>query len=304
MILIQQYYDFRKEKCPIHSTPCGCLWQRQKEIDYCLEKNIENKYINKIILLNEKPYELDIFDNQKIQSVDIGKRLSYQEAIKYAKSLNLNDKFILSNNDIFFDDTLQIVENQDLNNKIIALTRHEFDGSSKLEQYHIPPMYDKERDTIYKVNRCWSHDAWIFDKSIPNFRCEFLLGVIGCENSFILAAIMKNIKVENGYPYIKANHFHKSKIRIRKLKNYTHSDKIEEFFTKDIYGNRLNLEEDFFRISDVETLKKLLKNINQKDVYRAANFFKFLKEKETTKKDFFIKNYFDEFCRTYCIKYL
>lgn len=304
MILIQQYYDFRKEKCPIHTIQCGCLWQRQKEIDYCLKKNIENKCIDKIIFLNEESYQLDILNHEKVQCINIGKRLSYQEAIRYIKSLDSNDKFILANNDIFFDNTLEIAENQNLHNKIIALTRHEFDGDSKLEQFRVPPMYDKERDTVYKVNRCWSHDAWILDKSIPSFRCEFLLGVLGCENAFISAAITKKINIENGYPYIRANHFHKSKIRIRKFKSYTHSDKIRESFRKDIYGKELNMEDDFFKISDVETLKILLKNINQEDVYRAASFFKFFKEKDGLKKDFFLRNHFDEFCRTYCIKYL
>jgi len=47
-----------------------------------------------------------------------------------------------------------------------------------------------------------------------------------------------------------------------------------------------------------------LKNINQEDVYRAASFFKFFKEKDGLKKDFFLRNHFNEFCRTYCIKYL
>ena len=61
MILITQLYNNNKI--------------RFAEFLFALKKNIENKFIEKIILLNEKILNLDI-SNNKIQQVNIKKRLS------------------------------------------------------------------------------------------------------------------------------------------------------------------------------------------------------------------------------------
>jgi len=48
MILVTSYYK-------THDP------ERQKELDECLIKNVENEYITKIYLLNDKNYELVFF---------------------------------------------------------------------------------------------------------------------------------------------------------------------------------------------------------------------------------------------------
>ena len=77
---------------------------RNKEIRKCLKFNVENKYIDKIILLNERIYtddELGIKD-KKIRQVNINKRLSYKDVFNCVHGDNLKGYIITCNADIFF----------------------------------------------------------------------------------------------------------------------------------------------------------------------------------------------------------
>lgn len=97
LILICQYF--------IHKNP-----NRQREIDFCLNRNIENKAIDKIVLLNEKHYQYPPFIlNDKVKQIEISKRLSYYDFFNFiihssfSKENISNDDFVmLCNADIFF----------------------------------------------------------------------------------------------------------------------------------------------------------------------------------------------------------
>ena len=56
---------------------------KQKEIDYVLKTNCNNRFFNKIYLLLEKDYDLYFLsedEKYKIVKIIIGKRLTYQDA--------------------------------------------------------------------------------------------------------------------------------------------------------------------------------------------------------------------------------
>jgi hypothetical protein len=64
----------------IHKTP-----RRSKEIKKCLKFNVENKFVDKVYLLNEKIYsesELGV-KSDKIVQIDIKNRLKFQDVFKY-----------------------------------------------------------------------------------------------------------------------------------------------------------------------------------------------------------------------------
>ena len=86
--------------------------ERYKEVKDTLKRNVENKNINTILLLNEKIYskeEMGI-DNEKIKQLNIGKRMSYYDAFKQIqKEIEGKGYYIIANNDIFFDDTISNV---------------------------------------------------------------------------------------------------------------------------------------------------------------------------------------------------
>ena len=78
IILITQYYQVSTNNYSYNE-------KRQKEIDYCLLKNLENKYIDEIHLLTEtNDINLDfIQDNNKIIIKNIGKRITYKYVFDY-----------------------------------------------------------------------------------------------------------------------------------------------------------------------------------------------------------------------------
>ena len=77
--------------------------ERQKEINYCLKKNVENNYIDNIYLLNERIYkedEMGVSDKKIIQK-KIKTRLTYKKLFQYIHKKNINGYIIFSNSDIF-----------------------------------------------------------------------------------------------------------------------------------------------------------------------------------------------------------
>ena len=192
MNLIVQYYTDK------HAV-------RQKEIDDCLWKNVENGYIKHIHLLLENDVNLPT-ESEKIYKTIIGKRLSYKDAFSFAGENLANQICILSNADIFFNDTISLVTEELLTNKIYALSRYDLSGQGKLNIF----------------NRKDSQDVWIFKPPLPSIKSDFLLGMPGCDNRIAYEIKAAGIEITNPCLSIKVAHVHKSKKR-----NYKHSDQLK-----------------------------------------------------------------------------
>ena len=86
--------------------------ERLNEINLCLQKNVENKYIKKIILLNNEIFPLNFLNDpfKKITQVKISNNESYKlkfsDAIKYINEYCKDEICILANSDIYFNETL------------------------------------------------------------------------------------------------------------------------------------------------------------------------------------------------------
>jgi hypothetical protein len=152
MILVSTYYKSDNS-------------ERQKELNKCLIKNTENKYIKKIYLLNDALYDLSFIDKevyinkqipkdkvkQIIISNDKNYKLKYDDCIKFINE-NLNDQIcILSNSDIYFDNSLSKINNKIINNNLLALLRYDetIEGNRKIFKRNNYPRDD-------------SQDCWIF----------------------------------------------------------------------------------------------------------------------------------------------
>lgn len=157
--LIVQYYTCQTE-------------ERQTEIDTCLRNNLLNPNIASVHLLTEKKFALTSFPNlDKAVLTVIGERLTYERAFRYANEHPEPAIWILSNADIYFDDSLHHLQNAELDNTFFALARHNLqpDGTLKFmsEEY-----------------AHGSQDAWIFTTpvKIDDFASSFCLGVAGCDH--------------------------------------------------------------------------------------------------------------------------
>lgn len=248
---------------------------RQKEIDETLQRNVDNPFISKIYLLNETKYS---FSSDKICQIIIGQRLQYSDAIKFANEMGTNDIFLLANNDIFFDQSLNFLEKMDWNNLIVVITRHDMLKNGKISS---PKNYRTPEGSLFRVDPRYSHDAWAFKTPMIKFDCDFLLGKGNCESSFAYEAQFAGLEMKNGYPHIKAIHHHAS--NIRNYRGLSDSYKGPAALIKeDICGKKYRTQGIldrhrivFRRTSDGEIIKPILFAVASKshlDYYK--NFFK------------------------------
>lgn len=182
--------------------------ERQKELNTCLTNNYNNNYIEKIYLFVDKMYVLDFINdiNNKIYQIivddDNKSRLSYKFVIDYMNN-NLENKIcIISNSDIYFDDTINIINNNHLTNTVFALTRY---------------------DNNMLIMGCDSQDSWIMISplNVNSEICNFKFGIPGCDNRFAYICNEHGYNILNPCYSIKTHHLHNSQYR-----NYSDSDRI------------------------------------------------------------------------------
>jgi hypothetical protein len=187
--------------------------ERQKELDECLIRNSKNEFITSIFLLNDKIHDINFIESeyrhkiiQLVVNNDNKKRLYFNYAIRFINEYLFGERCILSNSDIYFDDTLKHLISKDMTNTMIALSR-----------------YDGE-----EVMGIYSQDSWMF-KSPLNIDLEkvnFQFGILGCDNVFANVVSVSGYNVVNPCKTIISHHLHNSGYRTYSLRdqlkgNYT-----------------------------------------------------------------------------------
>lgn len=190
MILTSDYYISKNKK-------------RQEEYEYCINKVLENDMITKIVYFTQGEVK---HKHEKITFVKTEKRPTYEDFFNYFNDNHKNEVIILSNLDIYFDDTLNLVNNIDMNNTILALTRYD--------------LKNKEW-VLYNENNVAqaSQDTWIFKTPVDvyNMSCKFTLGIPGCDNRIAFEFKKLDYKVINNSLSIKTYHKHESNHRTWEL---------------------------------------------------------------------------------------
>jgi SAM-dependent methyltransferase len=175
MHLILQYYVSGQE-------------DRQRELDACLQKNLDNPFIARVYLLTEETVDLShLRQSDKIAQTVIGERLTYERAFHFANAhARGGAAWILANADIYFDESLRYLADADMKGKMFALTRHDIqkDGSLML----LPPAYAQG-----------SQDAWIFVPPVPldTMSTRFSLGIPGCDSKIAYEFVKAGYRVVN-----------------------------------------------------------------------------------------------------------
>jgi len=189
---------------------------KQNEIDYVLKQNCNNKYIKNIYLLLEDDYELDFLTNQeknKITKILIRKRLSYYDAFNFYNKKLSGTITILANADIYFDDSLYILEHINWNVKqIIAPTRyeHNMDYDNNLLYGTFQNLAINSPWLAAYEESVYTQDVWIWctDKiNIPQKNCDFYLGTVGCDNYIASIFCKYNYIIIASSKYICCNHY-------------------------------------------------------------------------------------------------
>lgn len=171
--LIQQYTDSKKN-------------QRQKEINMVLKKNLECDYIDKIILLNERQFNFP--EDPKLEQIVIGKHMTYYDVFKYIKTNITKETFVVvSNSDIYLDNTLCALYSIYMNKRFLALLRYD----DKISNEH--KLFSPRPD---------SQDTWMFSSSSLDFEPNqtefgFQVGAPGSDNAIGVAMFKKHFLVAN-----------------------------------------------------------------------------------------------------------
>jgi len=169
---------------------------RQKEYEKCLNKNIENKHIDTIVLFNSDNSELTI-ESDKIVMRHLDKRPTYREIFDICNEEYVGEICIISNADIIFDDTLSNVTKENIKDKFLALSRWDIreDGMAQL--------YDWS----------YSQDCWMYLSPNEFQGCDYKMGTLGCDNRIAFDANISGLKTHNPAKLVKTFHLHNSNHR-------------------------------------------------------------------------------------------
>lgn len=173
--------------------------ERQEELDFCLIENYNNKHIDKIHIFGTIDKNISDMDYlNKITIID-KERPTFKDYINYSvNNISHTDIVILSNSDIYFDDTLNILPEIDFDKCALALSR-----------------YVLQNNTIFlypEPDIC--QDTWIYkpDNRLLDMDCDFYMGVNGCDNRIAFEFAKVGLGIINPSHDIKTYHKHKTHI--------------------------------------------------------------------------------------------
>jgi hypothetical protein len=171
--------------------------ERYKEYLHCLEENIKNDFISKIVLLISDESVCPL-ESDKIISKKLEKRPTYTDIFNICNDEYNNEICIVSNSDIIFDRSLGFIHNDNINNKFLALNRWDIKG-----------------DTIqrFRHNIGDSQDCWIFKSPVNIPNADFTMGRLGCDNRITYLAHEAGLEVKNPSEQIITKHLHTTEYR-------------------------------------------------------------------------------------------
>lgn len=170
----------------------------------CIERNTANRRIAGVHVFIEEVVDPARLSTQypqlaspKVRLVSHGRRVTYRDLFAYANRELPGRRVIIANADIFFDNTLSRLNGHSLAGQLICLSRWDLhsDGSWRLFEFDS------------------SQDAWIFQSPVPDFHCDFHLGILGCDNRLAWEAERAGLVLSNPSRSIRAYHLHSSGVR-------------------------------------------------------------------------------------------
>ena len=174
--------------------------ERQKEIDLCLKKNIENEYISKLYILIDDGSKLP-FTAEKVEIINLTERPTYRKWIEL--SIGLHGFSILCNSDIYFDASI----------KVACTVLEEAKTFLSLSRWELI-----KGQTILHPNPHWSQDVWGIN-CVNEFEpemlksLEFPMGVPRCDNKIAYLFGTRGWSVKNPCKFLKSMHVHETGMR-------------------------------------------------------------------------------------------
>ena len=172
----------------INYFQCGDK-ERQKELDFCFNTNIESGLFKKIINFDDRPTYNDFFNATKAYPNDIN---------------------IFANSDIYFNDTINLVREMGVKDAY-ALTRWEL-HKDKVVRFEEKHHYNAEAKAKH------SQDVWVFNGVPKGILGNFQIGVPGCDNRIAWEINNARYRLSNPSDKIQCIHKHAEQARNYNIK--------------------------------------------------------------------------------------
>lgn len=182
---------------------------RFAEYRVCLEKNLEHPLIDEVYVIYDTSKDddnnelLKYLETKKVTISFVDGRPTYGHCFHIANAYFPNSNVIISNADIYFNDTLKFLESYNLSNKFLALTRWDVLPNGQLRLFggmHYP--------------RSDSQDVWIFRTPLRSFANDNIrMGLLDCDGRIAFQARQVGLQVINPCKTIQCCHLHLSNVR-------------------------------------------------------------------------------------------
>ena len=179
---------------------------RRGELLACLQRNRANPRIERIHVFVEAgcdSWKCEL-QGERIEIVNHEGYPSFATFIDYANRRLAGEVVAIANTDIYFDASLELLREQNLDREVFALTRH------------------NEHPYMSWNGRCWernygSQDVWIFRAPLPPVSTDARPGWFGCDGLLARDLQVAGIRVRNPSGDIKAWHVHAQRPRVTDL---------------------------------------------------------------------------------------
>lgn len=178
--------------------------ERVEEYLRCLDRNIAHDMIAEVVVCYDATRDeegerviLKAIRDRPVRVKTYSTRPTMAELVQLASEEYAGRPVILSNADIYFDETLRFLPSIDLSDSMLCLTRWEGGPGVSSAVTRVPGCYD----------------TWIFRAPAPPFEADYPLGTFRCDGRFVHEAERAGLHAINPSLTIRAFHDHASSIR-------------------------------------------------------------------------------------------
>lgn len=201
LVLIQQFYKSSSKA-------------RNKELQKCLRKNLDNELVDEVLLFTEGN-NLDIPIDKKIKQVPMKTRLSYANCIDaIQRVIGAGKLVVFANADIYLDDSWKSLWSVRMKDVFLALLRWE-EGVDGKEPTLFGPRNDSQDTWVIHSDSVLSKEWDLSAFNIP-------FGKAGCDNAILVEFLRNKFKIVNPAMSLKTIHVHASDFR-----NYEKTDIVD-----------------------------------------------------------------------------
>ena len=201
LVLIQQFYKSSSKA-------------RNKELQRCLRKNLDNELVDEVLLFTEGN-NLEIPVDKKIKQVPMKTRLSYANCIEaIQRVIGAGKLVVFANADIYLDDSWKSLWSVNMKDVFLALLRWE-EGVDGKEPTLFGPRNDSQDTWVIHSDSVLSKEWNLSAFNIP-------FGKAGCDNAILVEFLRNKFKIVNPAMSLKTIHVHASEVR-----NYEKTDIVD-----------------------------------------------------------------------------